>query len=67
MANKMYILNIEFDEETEEIEYIQEEIIEPGEDVNSEVLTCLTEEGEYWNKESIDLLRKFYTGEIGES
>ena len=63
---KQYILTIEFNEETEEVEYIQEEIIEPSDIEGSRVITELTEE-DYWNSESIEILKKFYTGEIGES
>ena len=63
---KQYILTIEFNEDTEEVEYIQEEIIEPSDMEGSQVINELVEE-EYWNNESIEILKKFYTGEIGES
>jgi hypothetical protein len=66
MANKMYILNIEFNEETEEVEYVHEEIIEPADIGESNVINYLTGE-EYWNEESIEIMKKFYSGEIGES
>tara|TARA_Y100001973_G_scaffold105790_1_gene180312 strand:+ start:1506 stop:1685 length:180 start_codon:yes stop_codon:yes gene_type:complete len=59
-------LTIEFNEDTEEVEYIQEEIIEPSDMEGSQVINELVEE-EYWNNESIEILKKFYTGEIGES
>ena len=63
---KQYILTIEFNEDTEEVEYIQEEIIAPSDMEGSQVINELVEE-EYWNNESIEILKKFYTGEIGES
>ena len=63
---KQYILTIEFNKDTEEVEYIQEEIIEPSDMEGSQVINELVEE-EYWNNESIEILKKFYTGEIGES
>ena len=66
MAKRLYILNIEFDEDTEEIEYIAEEIVDPGESKKTEVLGELNEDS-LFDKDSLDLIRKFYTGEVGES
>ena len=66
MAKKVYVLNIEFNDETEEVEYIQEEIIEPADIGESNVINYLMEE-DYWDKDSIEIMKKFYSGEIGES
>tara|TARA_X000001382_G_scaffold100663_1_gene75269 strand:- start:1453 stop:1662 length:210 start_codon:yes stop_codon:yes gene_type:complete len=65
-SKKTYVLTIEYSDTEDQIEYIQEEIIEPSELQESRVITELTEE-DYWDKDSIEILRKFYTGEIGES
>ena len=66
MAKKLYILNIEFDEDTEEIEYIQEEVIDPPGSPDPEIIGSLCEDDIY-NKDSLDIIRKYYDGEIGES
>ena len=66
MALKTYLLTIEYDEETDEIEYIQEEIVDPCELKESAVVNTLTEQ-DYWDKDSMEIIRKFYHGEIGES
>ena len=66
MANKTYMLTIEYNDVTEEIEYIAEEIVDPGESKKTEVLGELNEDS-LFDKDSLDLIRKFYTGEVGES
>ena len=66
MALKKYLLTIEYDEDTDEVEYIQEEIIDPCELKESAVVNTLIEQ-DYWDKDSIEIIRKFYQGEIGES
>ena len=66
MANKTYLLTIEYNEDTEEVEYIQEEIIDPDESTKLKVLGNLDLEDLY-NKDSLDLIRELYTGEVGES
>ena len=58
MALKTYTLTIEYDEETEEVEYIQEYIDE-------EEFECLVEFGcidmsEYWDKETMELIDEIY-------
>ena len=66
MANKTYLLTIEYNEDTEEIEYIQEEIIDPDESTKMKVLGSLDLEDLY-NGDALDLIRKLYVGEVGES
>jgi len=65
MAKKVYILTVEFDENDEQIEYIQEEVLDKG-DLEETAFVSLTEE-DYWDKDSIEILKQFYSGEIGES
>jgi superfamily I DNA and RNA helicase len=65
MGNKkIYLLTIEFDDETEEIEYIQEEIIDDN--IQSE-LSTEDIPNKYWDEESLRVIRKYYTGDVGES
>ena len=66
MANKTYLLTIEYNEDTEEIEYIQEEIIDPDESTKTKVLGALELE-DIFNEESLSIIREIYTGEVGES
>ena len=66
MAKRLYILNIEFDEDTEEIEYIQEEVIDAPGSPDTQVIGSLSEDDIY-DKDSLDIIRKYYDGEIGES
>ena len=66
MGLKTYMLTIEYNEDTEEIEYIQEEIIEPDEPSQIRVLGALDLE-ERFDEDSLDIIREFYTGEVGES
>tara|TARA_Y100000401_G_scaffold113504_1_gene114248 strand:- start:505 stop:702 length:198 start_codon:yes stop_codon:yes gene_type:complete len=65
MAKKVYILTVEFDENDEQIEYIQEEVMDKS-DLEEQAFVSLTEE-DYWDKDSIEILKQFYSGEIGES
>ena len=66
MANKIYILTVEYDEDKDEVEYIQEEIVDQAELQDSTVLCEILEE-DYWNENSLELIKKFYSGEVGES
>ena len=66
MAKKTYLLTIEYNEVTEEIEYIEEEIIDPDDSVKCKVLGNLDLE-DMFNKDSLELIRELYTGEVGES
>ena len=66
MANKIYILTIEYSGDDEQVEYIQEEIIDPGEIDESRVIGNLIEQ-DYWDEDSLKIMKKFYPGEIGES
>ena len=59
---KKYILTIEFNTKTEEVEYIQEEIIDDGKVV--ECYRVLTLE-DYFDKDSMELIDECYI--IGES
>lgn len=67
MANKVYVLSIEFNEDTEEVEYIQEDIIDKDEIERLAHASEVIEEYDYWDEESIKFIRKYYEGEIGES
>tara|TARA_E500000305_G_C3951144_1_gene202255 strand:+ start:355 stop:558 length:204 start_codon:yes stop_codon:yes gene_type:complete len=67
MANKVYILSIEYNEETEEVEYVQEDVLDKGELETATIMQEQLEEVSYWDEESIKIIRKYYTGEIGES
>ena len=64
MAKKQYILTIEYNKDTEEIEYIQEEIVDCD---GKEVIIKDLEEYSYWDEDSIRFIREHYEGEIGES
>jgi hypothetical protein len=66
VKNKTYILTIEYNSKTEEIEYIQEEIVDPDESLETKVLGNLDLE-DMFNKDSLDLIRMIYSGEVGES
>ena len=66
MAKKTYLLTIEYNDVTEEIEYIQEEIIDPDDSTKIKVLGSLDLE-DMFNKDSLELIRELYTGEVGES
>ena len=66
MAKKTYLLTIEYNDVTEEIEYIEEEIIDPDDSVKCKVLGSLELE-DMFNKDSLELIRELYTGEVGES
>ena len=66
MANKIYILTIEYSGDDEQVEYIQEEIIDPSEIDESRVIGNLIEQ-DYWDEDSLKIMKKFYPGEIGES
>tara|TARA_X000001382_G_scaffold41572_1_gene27964 strand:+ start:1921 stop:2124 length:204 start_codon:yes stop_codon:yes gene_type:complete len=67
MAIKTYLLTIEYNDETEEVEYIQEEILgkEP-EESKGEVIVNIGADLKF-DKETLELIRKYYSGEIGES
>ena len=64
MAKKQYILTIEYNEDTEEIEYVQEEIVNCD---DKEVIIKDIDEYNYWDEDSIRFIREYYEGEIGES
>ena len=64
MAKKQYILTIEYNKDTEEIEYVQEEIVDCD---GREVIIKDIDEYNYWDEDSIRFIRKYYEGEIGES
>jgi hypothetical protein len=64
MAKKQYILTIEYNKDTEQIEYLQEEIVNCDE---KEVMIEEINEYNYWDEDSIRFIRKYYEGEIGES
>ena len=63
---KTYILTIEYNEKTEEIEYIQEELVNED-DLADNILRVLSVDDFDWDETSLSVIKKFYTGEIGES
>ena len=50
----------------DEIEYIQEEIVDPDE-LDKKVILNELESKDYWDEDGLELIKKFYTGEVGES
>lgn len=62
---KKYILTIEYNEKTEEIEYVQEEIID-NMDSPEETIMELNAEG-YFDEESLERIIALYSGRIGIS
>ena len=66
MAKKLYVLTIEYNDDEEQIEYIQEEIVDPDELDKKTILSEL-EARDYWDEDGLELIKKFYEGEIGES
>ena len=56
MANKKYVLTIEYDPDTEEIEYVQEEIVDndPVEEYTSMFLD------EYFDEEALEWISERY-------
>ena len=67
MAIKTYLLTIEYNDETEEVEYIQEEILgdEPSESMSE--VTLNNPESLKFDEKALEIIRKYYSGEIGES
>tara|TARA_Y100001963_G_scaffold126671_1_gene179408 strand:+ start:8478 stop:8681 length:204 start_codon:yes stop_codon:yes gene_type:complete len=63
---KIYILTIEYNGDDEQIEYIQEEIITP-EELEGAHLDIDIDEESFFDQDAVEIMRKFYTGEIGES
>ena len=59
---KTYILTIEYNEETEEIEYLREEIV--GDEENVFIMGDI-DLADIWDKESLELIADSYI--IGES
>ena len=55
--NKIYTLTVVFNEETEEVEYLQETIC--VDEVN-EPASVLVDFSDYWDEESIKLLKNVY-------
>ena len=60
---KIYTLTIAYNEDTEEIEYIQEEVTEK-EEYTDEDFVIEYEEGYFSDEELLDMLQ---TGEVGEA
>ena len=67
MAIKTYLLTIEYNDETEEVEYIQEEILgdEPSESVSK--VTLDNPESLKFDKKALEIITKYFPEEIGES
>ena len=56
--NKIYTLTIMYDEDTEEIEYLQESIC--LDDVDTPVSSILMDFSDYWDEETLQLLKDVY-------
>ena len=55
--NKTYTLTIEYNDETEEVEYLQETI---SVDDTNEPASVLVDFSDYWDKDTIKLLKNVY-------
>jgi hypothetical protein len=56
MALKTYVLTIEYDEESEEVEYLTEQCVE-------EEFECLVDDldiSQYWDEETMKLISEIY-------
>mgnify|MGYP003145513081 CR=1 FL=1 len=62
---KKYILTIEYNDKTEEIEYVQEEIVDDL-DSPEEIIRELNMDG-YFDEESLERIITLYSGKIGIS
>ena len=62
---KKYILTIEYNDKTEEIEYVQEEIVDDL-DSPEETIRELAIDG-YFDEESLERIIALYSGKIGIS
>tara|TARA_R100000808_G_scaffold24870_1_gene58930 strand:+ start:1181 stop:1384 length:204 start_codon:yes stop_codon:yes gene_type:complete len=67
MSRKVYVLSIEYNEDTEEVEYIQEEILDKDDLEKATQIVKEVNDNDYWDKESVQILKELYDGEIGES
>ena len=69
MANRKYILTIEYDPKSEEIEFIQEEIIPDKDDLDIPDGYSLMKKDlvDMWESDALEFMKMFYGGDIGES
>ena len=56
--NKIYTLTIEYNEESEEVEYLQEII--SVDDADLEISSILVDLSDYWDEETLKLLKDHY-------
>jgi hypothetical protein len=56
--NKIYTLTIEYNEESEEVEYLQETI--SVDDADLEISSILVDLSDYWDEETLKLLKDHY-------
>ena len=56
--NKIYTLTIEYNEESEEVEYLQETIC--VDDAGLEISSILVDLSDYWDEETLKLLKDHY-------
>ena len=56
--NKIYTLTIEYNEESEEVEYLQETIC--VDDADLEISSILVDLSDYWDDDTIKLLKDHY-------
>ena len=56
--NKIYTLTIEYNEESEEVEYLQETIC--VDDADLEISSILVDLSDYWDEETLKLLKDHY-------
>ena len=63
MAIKTYMLTIEYNDETDTVEYLQEEVL--VEDDNKDPIRAIIDLEKYFDKELLDYIRKNYI--VGET
>ena len=63
MAIKTYMLTIEYNDETDTVEYLQEEVL--AEDDNKEPIRAIIDLEKYFDKELLEYIRRNYI--IGET
>jgi heat shock protein HspQ len=63
MAIKTYMLTIEYNDETDTVEYLQEEVL--AEDDNKDPIRAIIDLEKYFDKELLEYIRRNYI--IGET
>tara|TARA_R100000781_G_scaffold97699_1_gene61515 strand:- start:115 stop:315 length:201 start_codon:yes stop_codon:yes gene_type:complete len=66
MAIKTYMLTIEYNDETDTIEYLQEEVIgEPEEQKEGDAIRAMVDLEKYFDKDILEYIRRTYI--VGET